>query len=112
MFETTADLSTPHAMAAPAVVLLASAAVTGVLGEVVDAGVILSVVVVNAVVGFLQEGRAEHALDALVAVVRTEATVIRRAVATKVPSADLVSATSCCSTKAIACPQVCGCCHW
>ena len=54
--------------------LLASAAVTGALGEVVDACVILGVVVVNAVVGFLQEGRAEHALDALVAVVRTEAT--------------------------------------
>jgi cation-transporting P-type ATPase F len=71
-------------------VLLASAAVTGALGEVVDAGVILGVVVVNAVVGFLQEGRAEHALDALVAVVRTEATVIRGAVATKVASADLV----------------------
>ena len=71
-------------------VLLASAAVTGALGEVVDSCVILGVVVVNAVVGFLQEGRAEHALDALVAVVRTEATAIRGAVATRVPSADLV----------------------
>ncbi len=71
-------------------ILLASAVVTGLLGAIVDASVILGVVVVNVVVGFLQEGRAEHALDALVAVVRTDATVIRDGVPSTVPSADLV----------------------
>ena len=45
-------------------VLLASAAVAALLGHAVDALVILGVVVVNAVVGFVQEGRAEQALDA------------------------------------------------
>jgi cation-transporting ATPase F len=71
-------------------VLLAAAAVTGLLGEVVDAGVVLGVVLVNAVVGFVQEARAEHALDALAAAVRTGATVVRDGVATRLPSAELV----------------------
>jgi cation-transporting P-type ATPase F len=58
-------------------VLLAAAAITGFLGETVDASVIMGVVVVNAVIGFVQESKAERALEALVAMVRTEATVIR-----------------------------------
>ncbi|WP_410582570.1 cation-translocating P-type ATPase [Amycolatopsis sp. lyj-108] len=71
-------------------ILLASAAATGLLGAVVDASVILGVVVVNAVIGFLQEGRAERALDALAAAGRTEATAVRDGVATRIASADLV----------------------
>ena len=39
-------------------VLLASAMVTAALGHWVDTGVILAVVLVNALIGFLQEGRA------------------------------------------------------
>ena len=46
-------------------VLLAAAAVTTALGHWVDTVVILAVVVVNAVIGFVQEGRAEDALDAI-----------------------------------------------
>jgi cation-transporting ATPase F len=43
-------------------VLLAATAITGLLGEFVDAGVIFGVVLVNAIVGFIQESRAEAAL--------------------------------------------------
>ncbi|HEX7304686.1 cation-transporting P-type ATPase, partial [Lentzea sp.] len=71
-------------------VLLAAASITAVLGEVVDASVVFGVVVVNAIIGFVQEARAEKALDALVAMVRTEVTVVRDGVPVRVPSAELV----------------------
>src|SRR5690606_5578307 len=44
--------------------LLLGAAAALVLGHLVDAGVIIALVIVNAVIGFIQEGRAEQALDA------------------------------------------------
>ena len=51
--------------------------VTAPLGEWVDTGVILGVVVINAVIGFLQEGRAEQALDAIRGLLGAEAAVVR-----------------------------------
>ncbi|MBY8853327.1 HAD-IC family P-type ATPase, partial [Saccharothrix sp. MB29] len=71
-------------------VLLGAAALTFALGEVVDASVVLAVVLVNALVGYLQEARAEKALDALVAMVRTEATAVRGGVAARIASDELV----------------------
>ncbi|HEX6472145.1 MAG TPA: HAD-IC family P-type ATPase [Streptosporangiaceae bacterium] len=71
-------------------VLLASAAVTALLGERVDALVILGVVAVNAVVGFAQESRAERALLALAAMTQTASTVVRAGRRARVPSAELV----------------------
>ncbi|WNV87443.1 HAD-IC family P-type ATPase [Umezawaea sp. Da 62-37] len=71
-------------------VLLAAATLTALLGETVDASVVFAVVVVNAVIGFLQEAKAERALDALAAMVRTEATAVRDGVASRVSSDDLV----------------------
>jgi cation-transporting P-type ATPase F len=59
------------------VVLIVAGLITAYLGEWVDAGVILGVVLVNALVGFIQEGRAEAALAALARVVATEVTVLR-----------------------------------
>ena len=58
-------------------VLLGAGAVATVLGEHVDAAVIFAVVLVNAVVGYVQESKAEAALDALRDLVRTEARVRR-----------------------------------
>ncbi len=58
-------------------VLIGSAAVTAFLGEWVDAGVILGVVLINALVGFIQENKAESALMALARSVETESTVLR-----------------------------------
>ena len=46
-------------------VLLASAAITAALGHAVDTAVILGVTVINAIVGFVQEGKAESALAAI-----------------------------------------------
>ncbi|GAA2437552.1 cation-transporting P-type ATPase [Actinomadura vinacea] len=71
-------------------VLLVSAVITGALGEHVDAAVILGVVIVNAVVGFVQEARAERALAALAAMTRTVATAVRDGRPARLPSEELV----------------------
>ncbi len=54
-------------------VLLAAGVITLLLGDGVDSAVIFGVVLVNALVGFVQESKAEAALDALRSMVRTEA---------------------------------------
>ncbi|HEU5031803.1 MAG TPA: HAD-IC family P-type ATPase [Spirillospora sp.] len=71
-------------------VLLASAAVSALLGEHADALVILGVVVVNAVVGYAQESRAEKALTALAALTQTMASTVRDGRSLTVPAAELV----------------------
>ncbi len=58
-------------------VLIVAGIVTALLGEWIDTSVILGVVVVNAIVGFIQEGRAESALAALARAISAEATVLR-----------------------------------
>jgi magnesium-transporting ATPase (P-type) len=46
-------------------ILLGAAAITAVLGHWVDTSVILGVVVINAIIGFIQEGKAERALEGI-----------------------------------------------
>jgi magnesium-transporting ATPase (P-type) len=58
-------------------VLLASAAAALLLGHPVDAAVILAVVLANALIGFIQEGRAERALEAIRGMIDPRATVRR-----------------------------------
>ena len=72
-------------------VLLGSAVVTALLQHWVDTGVILAVVLINAVFGFVQEGRAEKALDAVKAMVSSRANVLRDGLRTAVPAEDLVA---------------------
>ena len=71
-------------------VLLASGAITAGLGEYVDSAVIFGVVVVNATVGFVQESKAEAALEGLRSMVRTHAHVVRDGHRQTVPSEELV----------------------
>ncbi|MCY7364272.1 MAG: HAD-IC family P-type ATPase [Frankiaceae bacterium] len=71
-------------------VLLAAAGLSLVVGEQVDAVVILGVVVVNAGAGLLQESRAEAALSALQAMVRTSARVVRSGTRETVDAEQLV----------------------
>eukprot|EP01036_Dinobryon_divergens_P004072 gene4072-5377_t len=58
-------------------VLLVAALVTFWLRDHLDAAVILGVVVINAIIGFVQEGKAERALDAVRAMLASRATVLR-----------------------------------
>lgn len=71
-------------------VLIVAGAVTSALAEYVDSAVIFGVVLVNAIVGFIQESKAEAALDALRAMVRTQARVVRDGHERTVPSEELV----------------------
>ncbi len=58
-------------------VLLGSATITAVLGQLVDTLVILAVVVANAAIGFYQEGNAEKAMDAIRRMLALKASVLR-----------------------------------
>ena len=71
-------------------VLLAAAAVTALLGHLVDTVVILAVVVVNAAIGFVQEGRAEQALSAIRGMLAPRARVVRDDHRVTLPAEELV----------------------
>jgi cation-transporting P-type ATPase F len=74
----------------PLVVILILAAVVSILlGDTADAAVIAGVVLVNSVIGFLQEYRAEKAIAALDALVVTEASVLRDGEQKRIPSSQL-----------------------
>ncbi len=70
--------------------LLAGAAAAAALGHLVDTGVILAVVFVNAIVGFVQEGKAEDALAAIRDMIAPQASVLRDGARISVPMAELV----------------------
>ncbi|WP_209280931.1 HAD-IC family P-type ATPase [Kocuria sp. JC486] len=71
-------------------VLLAAAVLTAVLQEWVDTGVIVLVVVINAVIGFVQEGRAEKALEGIRQMLSASASVRRDGLWSTVEAEDLV----------------------
>ncbi|HYF50046.1 MAG TPA: HAD-IC family P-type ATPase, partial [Planctomycetota bacterium] len=71
-------------------VLLGSAVLAILLGKGVDGLVVLGVVVVNTIIGFLQEHRASRAIAALSDMVPQTASVLRDGKPTALPAADLV----------------------
>ncbi len=71
-------------------VLLGAALVTGTLRHWVDTGVILAVVLANAVIGFIQEGKAESAMAAVRRMLAPRATVLRDGRRMTVAGADVV----------------------
>lgn len=58
-------------------ILLAASLIVFVMGEIVDSAIILFVLFFNAVVGTIQEGKAQHTLSALKKFVETNAAVLR-----------------------------------
>jgi cation-transporting ATPase F len=71
-------------------VLLAAALATLAIGQNVDSAVIFAVVLVNAVIGYIQEARAARALEALADLTTTHAEVIRDGITLRIPSRDVV----------------------
>jgi Ca2+-transporting ATPase len=71
-------------------VLVAAAAITAVIGDLKDTVVILAIVVLNAIVGFVQEYRAEQAMAALKAMAAPNVRVVRGGDGRLVPAVNLV----------------------
>lgn len=71
-------------------ILLAGGGITAALQDWVDAAIIFAVVFVNAVIGFVQEARAERAIQALAETMAAKATVVRAGKRQEIPAAELV----------------------
>ena len=71
-------------------VMLGAAVITALLGHWVDTGVLLAAVIINAIIGFIQEGKAESAMDAIRAMLSPHATVIRDSNRHEIDAAELV----------------------
>ena len=71
-------------------VLIGAAAISGLLGEWVDASIILTVVILNAILGTVQESKAEAALDALQEMAAPTAQVMRGGVLQEIAATELV----------------------
>lgn len=71
-------------------VLLGSAVVTAALAHWIDTGVILAVVMANAIIGFIQEGKAESAMGAIQQMLAPVAHVIRGAERVSIEGEELV----------------------
>lgn len=72
------------------IVLVIAAVVSGIVGETTDTIIILVIVVLNAIVGFVQEYRAEKAMEALKKMATQSSRVLRAGKTSAVPSSELV----------------------
>ena len=71
-------------------ILLIATVVTLALGEYVDSAVIFGVVLINAIIGFVQESKAEDAIQSLKHMLSSTATVMRKGQRVTLPAAELV----------------------
>lgn len=71
-------------------ILIVAGAIKAFLGSWTNAAVIWGVTIINAIIGFVQESKAEGAIAALAKAVTTEATVIRNGQKQRTPSQELV----------------------
>src|SRR3970040_2245219 len=71
-------------------ILIIAAIISGILGDLTDTIIIIAIVIINALVGFIQEYRAEKAMEALKNMVPNHARVIRGGKKIDISVADIV----------------------
>jgi potassium/sodium efflux P-type ATPase len=80
-----------HQFTSPLIyILLAAAVVTATLGDYIDTGVIVSILILNAIIGFIQENKAETSVRALKSMVVSKAKVVRDGREKEIVTEDLV----------------------
>jgi Ca2+-transporting ATPase len=80
-----------HQFTSPLIyILLVAALVTAILGEYIDTGVIVAVLILNAVIGYIQEYKAETSVRALKSMIALKARVVRNGTEQEIPSEELV----------------------
>ncbi len=72
------------------IVLMVATLISGLLGEIADAVTILAIILINAVLGFIQEYKAERSMESLRSLAAPEATVLRNGTGAKISASDLV----------------------
>jgi len=72
------------------IILAIAAIVSGIIGDLIDTIVILAIIVLNAIIGFVQEYRAEKAMEALKQMAATSARVYREGSILEIPAVELV----------------------
>ena len=72
------------------VVLIVAAVVSGLVGDLTDTVIILVIVLLNAILGFVQEYRAEKAMEALKRMATLQARVLREGTVLSIPSSEIV----------------------
>jgi len=71
-------------------VLLVAVAISFIVGHFMDAWVILGVLILNAIIGFMQETRSEKAMEALIRMAAPQATVRRNGNVRNIPAREIV----------------------
>lgn len=72
------------------ITLIVAALISGILGELVDAMLIIAIVIINALLGVYQEGKAEKAIDSLQKMAAPEARLLRNGQQTMVAASEIV----------------------
>ncbi len=90
-------------------ILVVAAVLSALLREWAEAGIIFAIVVVNAVIGIVQERKAQSSLEALRSLSGPTARVVRGGAEEFRPARDLVLGDRCCWTTAARCLPTCAC---